>query len=141
MDPNPEPHLRRCLYERLAAYENSMQPLSRDIQRALNEGIDDHDRRFLANEARRLSNIRMGTVVDDEVLSLVIFGCMVLRLSGLYPSRRRWLDRELQALELLQSQGPSGERNRFLDALKTSHRLWIMQLVNWVVFIRETLMV
>ncbi|KAF4986041.1 hypothetical protein FGRMN_11011 [Fusarium graminum] len=103
MDPNPEPHLRRCLHERLAAYENSMQPLSRDIQRALNEGIDDHDRRFLANEARRLSNIRIGIVVNDEVLSLVIFGYMVLWLSGLYPSRRRWLDRELQALELLQS--------------------------------------
>ncbi|EXA29853.1 hypothetical protein FOVG_18719 [Fusarium oxysporum f. sp. pisi HDV247] len=58
-------------------------------------------RRIFAKEANQVSVIRPDTNNDKELVSLVNFGCKVLWLPGLYPSRRRWLDEELRLLERL----------------------------------------
>jgi restriction endonuclease len=94
----------------------------------------------LQKEASKLSVIKQDTKTDQELLALIIFGCKVLKSLGLYYGRRCWLNKEICLLrELQEDRGPKGRRKDFLNAVKTSHRMWIIQLISWARLIRDNL--
>jgi hypothetical protein len=121
---------RRSLQTGLNAY-NKLQPSDTAILDMLVEYTASEGVKELQKEASKLSVIKQDTETDQELLALIIFGCKVLKSPGLYHGRRRWLNKEIRLLrELQEDRGPEGRRKDFLDAVKTSHRMWIMQLIS-----------
>ena len=129
------------------AYRHTLQynqdDLSEEVRKLRKDAKSTYNRLRVMISDRGLKSIDISTRCSDLLLvELVIFGCTILLLPGLFPpgynTNRRFsfLRKELSLLEALkkklrEGERPVGEDAEFLEDLKdnTRHGAWVMTLV------------